>query len=513
MARDDLFRFHVVTSKDSEDSRGHFTKRQVPFKGGYTIDWISKRTLHSNATLRPIHDHIMHTEAVRVAQLLFIARQASILPACVKYVKTDCVSLQGVPNKRRKLLDAAAELTFADLPQLRRRACRVEAGQALLCPEMTPCTHDAKVFQLKACGAPLQGAYSEPQREWTEPPALRPWVDLDQAAAHRHVLAGGSLLVVGSPGVGKSFWTRHLIECLRQGGARVQCVAKTHSACQNLGCGAVTADHYVRKHIRNGICSCDVLVVEELSQIEAGLWADLVKPQWLGCRYILTGDFQQFGPVCESWAGCAVPADLLQQSDLVHELAGGCRLTLAQNMRSDQKLFDFYTSLRVGTPSARPLEEALAEAKLAFRAPGQPDHVLTMSHARRVQLNARMNARFKPPGAELLQCKPSRLPNRPQSMWVWPGLVLIGAGGKTKRGLWYTVRSVNETHVTFDGLTLTREDTVQWTRLAFALVFASVQGLTLHGHVRLETNSPNFTLRHLYVGISRATSADLVSVV
>ena len=98
-------------------------------------------------------------------------------------------------------------------------------------------------------------------------------------------------------------------------------------------------------------------------------------------------------------------------------------------------------------------------------------------------------------------------------MWVWPGLVLIGAGGKTKRGLWYTVRSVNETHVAFDGLTLTREDTVQWTRLAFALVFASVQGLTLQGHVRLETNSPNFTLRHLYVGISRATSADLVSVV
>jgi hypothetical protein len=48
-------------------------------------------------------------------------------------------------------------------------------------------------------------------------------------------------------------------------------VAKTHSACQNLGCEAVTIDHYVRKHTRNGICACDVLVVEELSQVEAGL--------------------------------------------------------------------------------------------------------------------------------------------------------------------------------------------------------------------------------------------------
>jgi len=72
---------------------------------------------------------------------------------------------------------------------------------------------------------------------------------------------------------------------------------------------------------------------------------------------------------------------------------------------------------------------------------------------------------------------------------------------------------VTDTHVNFDGLTLNREDTVQHTRLAFALVFASVQGLTLQGHVRLETSSPMFTLRHLYVGISRATSADLVSIV
>jgi hypothetical protein len=326
-------------------------------------------------------------------------------------------------------------------------------------------------------------------------------------------MACGSLLVVSPAGCGKTFWARQLVECLREAGARVQCVAKTHSACQNLGCEAVTVDHYVRKHTRNGICACEVLVVEELSQVEAGLWADLVKPLWGGCRYILTGDYQQFSPVAESWAGCAVPPHLLQHSDMMHELTGGYRLTLTDNMRSDQKLFDFYSTLGVGTPAARPLEEALAEAKLIFRARGQPDHVLTISHVRRVQLNARMNARCKPADAVLIRCQPSKLPNRPQNMWVWPGLTLIGAGGKTKRGLWYTVRSVTETHVNFDGLTLTREDTVQWTRLAFALVFASVQGLTLQGHVRLETNSPMFTLRHLYVGISRATSGDLVSIV
>jgi NADPH-dependent 2,4-dienoyl-CoA reductase/sulfur reductase-like enzyme len=52
-----------------------------------------------------------------------------------------------------------------------------------------------------------------------------------------------------------------------------------------------------------------------------------------------------------------------------------------------------------------------------------------MSHVRRVQLNARMNVRCKPADAVLIRCQPSKLPNRPQNMWVWPGLTLIGAGG------------------------------------------------------------------------------------
>jgi hypothetical protein len=63
------------------------------------------------------------------------------------------------------------------------------------------------------------------------------------------------------------------------------------------------------------------------------------------------------------------------------------------------------------------------------------------------------------------------------------------------------------------GQKLTRAECVRSLRLASALTYASCQGLTLKGRVRLETDSPNMTLRHLYVGISRATAADLVEVV
>jgi len=63
------------------------------------------------------------------------------------------------------------------------------------------------------------------------------------------------------------------------------------------------------------------------------------------------------------------------------------------------------------------------------------------------------------------------------------------------------------------GQKLTRGECVKSLRLAYALTYASCQGLTLKGLVRLETDSPNMTLRHLCVGISRATAANLVEVV
>ena len=63
------------------------------------------------------------------------------------------------------------------------------------------------------------------------------------------------------------------------------------------------------------------------------------------------------------------------------------------------------------------------------------------------------------------------------------------------------------------GLSLTHDQALRSLRLTYALVYASVQGLTLRGVVRLEANSPHFTMKHLYVGISRGTAADLVEVV
>jgi len=54
------------------------------------------------------------------------------------------------------------------------------------------------------------------------------------------MLEGKGLLVVGSPGTGKTHWLRNAIASLRQSGKRVEIVAKTHAAVQNIGCEAKT---------------------------------------------------------------------------------------------------------------------------------------------------------------------------------------------------------------------------------------------------------------------------------
>ena len=98
--------------------------------------------------------------------------------------------------------------------------------------------------------------------------------------------AGKGLLLVGSPGTGKTHWLRNAIASLRQAGKRVEIVAKTHAAVQNINSGAHTADHWVRKHVRAGGVHCHTLVVEELTQVNVQLWADLALCRFKGVSFV-----------------------------------------------------------------------------------------------------------------------------------------------------------------------------------------------------------------------------------
>lgn len=559
--------FHVKTSNDACDGLGAYAKRYVEFKGGHTCDYIFASELLVNTSMRPIHDQIMCTEHTRLAQLLFCLEALKVPPRYLKCIKTDCVVLQGPIKKRKAELESLAELTFEDLSRLRTRISspvesnsRRDYSQQLLDCYCSISEHkfskDSQVFRLGE-GKELQGHYSKPWRE-SKPPGtnemneqanlpshsfhLRPpggngrleqtgtsaqvfhsrWKDVSKEEALELMLEGKGLLVVGSPGTGKTHWLRNAIASLRQSGKKVEIVAKTHAAVQNIGCEAKTADHWVRKHVRNGGVHCHTLVVEELTQINSQLWSDLALCRFKGVAFVCAGDFGQFAPICEHWCGCPVPEGSLENSDMLWEMCGGNRLTLTENMRSDARLFDAYTNLGDN------LQEALERARALFPVTSRPArYTLTISHKNRMRINRMRNMEdAKDWDSVFLKApKETRGGNQPQDMILWKGLQLIGAGHRCLKGLFYEVEEVcNDSHdlgakcpqinlvKLTSGLVLTHEQAVQSLRLCYSLTYASCQGLTLPGVVRLDTKSEHFTLKHLYVGLSRATAADLVEV-
>ena len=143
-------------------------------------------------------------------------------------------------------------------------------------------------------------------------------------------------------------------------------------------------------------------------------------------------------------------------------------------------------------------------------------YTLTISHKSRMKINRLRNMQEAKSWDSVFLKAPqeTRGGNQPQDMILWKGLQLIGAGHRCLKGLFYEVEEVNENNLQLtSGLVLTHEQAVQSLRLCYALTYASCQGLTLPGVVRLDTKSDHFTLKHLYVGLSRATGADLVEVV
>ena len=103
-------------------------------------------------------------------------------------------------------------------------------------------------------------------------------------------------------------------------------------------------------------------------------------------------------------------------------------------------------------------------------------------------------------------------------MWLWKGLELLGCVPIEKygvrNGVTYVVEQIAESLVHFEGgISLTKEDTVQMMRLPHCMTYASVQGRETDGTLCLhDCSSPHFTLKHLYVALSRAKKAENVRV-
>ncbi|CAE7477766.1 unnamed protein product [Symbiodinium natans] len=372
--------------------------------GGMHWDHIYVTQLLSNRSCRPVHDFVMASEYVAVSRIRDAL--ATVPSRYLKAVKTDCVVFQDLPKKFQGLVDGL----------VRERH-----------PDGTP------VYRCEEVKG-LEGQYRIPRIEAECMCNIDTWKVAEDPVLH--CLEGGSLLLTGYPGTGKTHLARQIVTALREEGYKVKIITKTHSSVQNFGMQAETADHWVRSTVRNGYCNIDWLVAEEITQLDTGLWNDVACVSMNRKRE-------------------------LKHSQLLHDLTDGWHHELTENMRSDPGIFDFLRWLRVDEPW---------------------EH-LVISHAHRITINARDNRRLAAPEAVTIEYTGTgpTTTNMPQTMRVWPGLKLIGVGGRVTKGIYMRVAEVGPEKIVLDGGdSFTHAALLKHTRLRHAITYASAGLPTRH---------------------------------
>ena len=259
----------------------------------------------------------------------------------------------------------------------------------------------------------LVGSRQVHARQEPGPPDLAPWVDVDEEAAFAHVLGGGILYVEAHAGTGKSHFLRTCADKLRRQSKEVQCCALTHVATANMR--DERAQTLARlSHSYGGRRKIDVLIIDEMSQIDAMLWCHLASICHRGAKLIAAGSWCQLGPVCDQLLNTTCPS--MQGRDFLRKKCG-YRLRLETCRRSDPRLFAFYTSI---ASSAEDVSVWVQRAKEAFPPIEGPSPInLVSSHERRKSLNAELQELYKPANAIWVPAPPSTARhNEPQSMWL-----------------------------------------------------------------------------------------------
>ena len=305
---------------------------------------------------------------------------------------------------------------------------------------------------------------------------------------------------------------RGIKAALEAEGLKVQAMCLTHTGSRNCGGGAMTAHSFVIRHVLNGTWAGDVLLIDEISFMPVELLGLVEHLRLRGVRIICFGDFGQLSCPSNKYRGCDVAPGLFESSQLLCQWSQGTRFTLKRCRRSDQAHFDFYT--RLGPKS---LEAALNRYPWSGQ---ECDWHLTMSHFNRKRINDALQKRAaaKVPDGEKIWVDGGETP-----FHCFVGTRLIGSNNshaKIVNGSFLTVTELRGEDVvirdedTDEVFVISTSQLASHTRLRWALTLVSVQGRTLQGSIGIhDFGSCFFTLAHLYVALSRATSGTLVFLV
>ena len=118
-------------------------------------------------------------------------------------------------------------------------------------------------------------------------------------------------------------------------GRKVQRCAKTHSVAAKIG--GCTLDSFLRRAIVKGAALPQTLWVDEFSLIDSSSWCllNFLLFAPTPVQIILSGDWAQLPGIGSCYKGAPLANGRVEQSQLLHQLCGGARLTMTVCRRSD----------------------------------------------------------------------------------------------------------------------------------------------------------------------------------
>ena len=527
--KQERFTYYARTTDREEDMPGPVTIKH--FRPDCTIMMCQSR-LHDNRTMLPVsllclfdEQRRMHRARQLVARvpkivplgcrvdgLYFVGPEAAVqaLKAICAREQYDCIQRPVYQFKEANQWKAVPICSQRDgrgrecfKPPIRRGWARLEEGEE----------------RLKATVAHL---WEEEAEQRTQEVIKLCDGKLAESQAHIVLTAVGNegAQIIGPPGSGKSQMIKALKAFLESLGQKVIVCAYTHAACRLVG--GQTIAHLL--HL-SATMEDAWIIVDEVGLIPISTLGDMSRWMALGARFIVFGDYQgQFKPFVDRWRLDTSP----EWSPLMHQMCAGLHIRVTEYRRgTDLQLFKWYCSLY---GDERPRVE---ESRRRYPAACDADDplVLCVSHERRMIINARQNAQLAGvPGktpAVFVKCSENELPGctvKPQDMWLWPGITLIGCprgsgAGLVVQGVLYTVVAITEKtvklqmceeycHGAGDETTEVPLDQVcGQLRLTHAMCYYTCQGRTVKDRhiVLLDTDHFHFSTRSLIVGLSRAT--------
>ena len=296
--------------------------------------------------MRPIVQQVLDREKTLLAELRCALYKLGCVPRHIKQLRVDSMTLQ--PGRRL----SKEVLAYRALHP---------SGAPVWKAEKLPSTSPTLITDPPESFNPIvEGKLPEP----------RGWEDMTAEAARDWVLGGGSIMVAGLPGTGKSFLVMQWVAELTR---KVYLTGPTHVSCRNLrveGLEPMTLQRFWNRHLKlgSGLHKDCTLVIDECSQVNTLMWHRLAPLARL-CQVIVMGNPEdQLLAVADSWLDVPLEVDV-SETQLLRSMCSYRRLRLTEGKRSCRELWDLYSSMattgwRYGQPLAEMIEAARALPRL-----------------------------------------------------------------------------------------------------------------------------------------------------